>query len=348
MRGSLLVAAIVVVSFVALADDATSQRGFRIFPTNSFAQCVLDGRALEAFPPIARLKDAIGGQSGLATQTMAQSPLVKDIAFYAFAMMPAAAYNGQKTDEDDDDFSVVMLLGFSTNVTMTTLEEAVVSMSKSALADGKGARLGLETLAGNVMRVSVTNIAQKTVNGDVGDGPEAVFVALADSRLAVVASEERLARNVADDVCKGHAFRPEMPSGSPFFWLTATVDPVMLFGDDDDEETDDDDDEPTLLDSMPFLKELSRISASAEGVSGDESVVVSLSARFLNKQSAASAADMLGAMRGFASLARGGDGNALASLADRAKIEAIGSQCQVTIRFPREELQPLINAATPR
>ncbi len=343
MRAWIVTAALIAVSTMARAGDASSSRGFRIFPTNSFAQCVVDGTALEAFPPIARVKAALDERTALPAQAMARSPLRDDIAFYAFALMPGgASADWGQTTEEDGDFRVALMLGFSTNVTLSALEKAIVSMAESARPDGGRAALERETLSGDVLKISVTNNAPETVGRDGGDLPGAMYISLADGRLAVVASEEGLARGVADDVRNGRAFQPEMPPGRPFFWLTATVNPMDVFGGDDD----DDDEDPALLDAMPFLRDMSRISASARGVHDDESVAVAVSARFATAQSAARAAEMLEAMCRLASLA-GDGGGPFASLAAKARVEAVGAECRATAKFQREDLQPLIDAATP-
>lgn len=332
-------------AFVAASLGAAPAYDFRIFPTNSFVQCVVDGKALESFPPVARLKESLDVQKrkGLSGSALAASSLRDSIDYYALAFMPLDMVPAPKPkadgDDDDGDFEAVVFLGFSTNATIKTLGEAVSDMAKSQ-SEEDGVRATYEVLGGDAIRVNVTNETPGKTDA-VDDECGSFCIALAGDTLAVAASDEKIARRVADDVRCGRAMRPAIPATRPFFWLTANVDPIEIFGAADDDE---EDDEASMLDAMPFLKGMSRLVAAVEGVQKDESLRVSISATFASVQDAASAAAALKSLIGLASMAGNADGNPAASLAARAKVDATGTECRVSAMFPCEELKRLFDA----
>lgn len=336
------------VTLMARADGASAHLDYKIFPTNSIAQCVIDGKALEDFPPMARLKDAFGAKGQLVKAAAGEAFLLENVSYYAVALLPAEAKAQTKgkhldaDEEDGDDFTSVAYIGFSTNITTKVLEEIVGTVMKSTTLEDGGAIVTKNLLPDGLIKFSVTNASPKAkgVAGNGNDLPEAIYLARADDSLAVAAPEEHLVRKVVGDIRAGRVFRPSMPAKRPFFWLSAEIDPDDFFGDDGDE----DDDEPSPLETMPFLGELSRITATAEGVAKDESILVVLSARFSSPKSATAAADALRPLLAF--LPKAG-GDSLAQLAARAKVGVSGRECSVTITFSREDIGQLVEMATP-
>lgn len=353
MKMAMALLAALAATWTVCAEDAPARRDYRIFPTNSFLQCVIDGKVLEEFPPVARLKDAVGVGGPLAGAA-GEAFFRENVSYYAFALVPSDVRGlaDKRQDDDEDDFGSVLFIGFSTNVTIQSLEAAVDSVMKSAwIEKGGGRKATRELLPGNMLKLTLTNGAPSKAEADGGGGenaPQSIFLACAGESLAVAASEEPLARKIADDVRAGRAFCPAVPAKHPFFWLSAEVDPETVFGDDEEEdgEEDDADEGSSLLDAMPFLRELSRITATAEGVSENESVRVVASAKFASPQGAAAAATALRPLLGILPMAGGGD--ALARLAARAKIDAAGDTCRMTLTFSREDIGGLIDSGAPR
>lgn len=334
---------------------------FRIFPTNSCAQFVIDGKAFGKFPSLAGFGDDMDS-GGTSTNGAAGDVFLRENVLYcAMALVPEDANGrlGGKTAvcEDGDDnnggYCPVVFVCFSTNVTIEVLDEALALFAKSSFPEFGDMVCSREVLPDGFLKLAVTNSAPteaKGANEGDGDLPRDIYFVCADSTLAVASNRKPLVRRIADDIRAGCVFCPEIPAKHPLFWLSTVINPNEIFGgdkgdgDDGDADADEEgDDEASVLETMPFLRDLSRITATAEGVSEDESVRVVASAKFTSPQGAAAAATALRPFLAF--LPQAGD-DSLAQLAARAIIDTSGDECRVTLTFSREDIGRLVDSAT--
>ena len=337
-------AAMAAIQALALGGKSAQDR-FAIFPPHSTVQCVINGKAIESFPAMAALNGKFVGNAALAGKAI-DSPLKNKVSFFAFAATPIEgdkgkgdsgnAGNGKDGYDDDDDFEVVLFAGLAENTTFGDFRSAVLGiLPKLTDNNGKPLKYMTEELAGGGVRVIMPEI-EKNEDGGTESGPAAFCLLPASPSIAVVAEKEETGRGAAEAIGNGKAISPAIPSGNTLAWLSASIDPMELFGGDDD-----DDDSP--LEGMEFLSGMTNIMVIADGDCDSGAINLSVSGRFAGADGASAAAGMLSALLQMAALSGEAD-NPLAALGKRSKVIANGGECRLTAIFPKREIEAFLDS----